>query len=173
MFNAILNNSDDLWVIVRSLEINHAIVCALLQERESVCKKLDKFCRRRDVAIKEGKVSTHLKEHSPLLVSCCVSWFIGTAIYNALYDSIVSPCSWQDDNEIGELNCVIGMLEGQVQYTQEYISECQSQIMQIEEAKASLIPSHVFFSHWSILSYYKSKNSTLTLQHILIPLRHF
>lgn len=66
-----------------------------LKERESVCKKLDKFCRKRDVAIKEGK----------------------------------------DDNEIGELNCVIGMLEGQVQYTQEYISECQSQIMQIEEAK--------------------------------------
>ncbi|XP_062570357.1 kinesin-like protein KIF21A isoform X3 [Saccostrea cucullata] len=66
-----------------------------LKERESVCKKLDKFCRKRDVAIKEGK----------------------------------------DDSVIGELNCVIGMLQGQVQYTQEYISECQSQIMQIEEAK--------------------------------------
>ncbi|XP_078333435.1 kinesin-like protein KIF21A isoform X4 [Crassostrea virginica] len=66
-----------------------------LKERESVCKKLDKFCRKRDIAIKEGK----------------------------------------DDQVIGELNCVIGMLEGQVQYTQEYISECQSQIMQIEEAK--------------------------------------
>lgn len=73
---------------------------------------------------------------------------------------------WQDDNEIGELNCVIGMLEGQVQYTQEYISECQSQIMQIEEAKASLTLTEVskvavkaksyphlytiFLSHWGI-----------------------
>ncbi|XP_055997079.1 kinesin-like protein KIF21A isoform X13 [Ostrea edulis] len=41
----------------------------------------------------------------------------------------------KDDSVIGELNCIIGMLQGQVQYTQEYISECQSQIMQIEEAK--------------------------------------
>ena len=46
---------------------------------------------------------------------------------------------------IGELNCVIGMLEGQVQYTQEYISECQSQIMQIEEAKARITAKIIYF----------------------------
>lgn len=50
--------------------------------------------------------------------------------------SLIAVCVLQDDSVIGELNCIIGMLQGQVQYTQEYISECQSQIMQIEEAKA-------------------------------------
>lgn len=72
-----------------------------LQERESVCKKLDKFCRKRDVAIKEGKVSTHLKSQSPLLVSCLFFMISWHCIMLPIYDSVVWLCilltGWQWD----------------------------------------------------------------------------